>query len=319
MATVDPDQYVFDWTSRRDERIAMLAQLRLVPLAIVHTQGRLNGVIDLLERLVIFARYLPEALDQAFTVDAQVIFLAVRIERRKYVSERTIRRWTDWAKQMGLLEVRYNSKELGGHRWNTYVVNFARVLELIRNPGGRGRTRADTGGHDVRPQGRTRCPTLGADTVSDLTYSQDKEITNHSPAAAPSEGPTPPDDCEREKVVVSALFGMGMSDAARAVRRARTRGLSFEDIDQLTERYRALQKTDSRVTIAWLYRWLTGQSRPEEPRAPVPKRTITPVIDRESYERERAEAERVAAVDEPLAVQLQRRREQLLEKGGAAT
>jgi hypothetical protein len=116
---------------------------------------------------------------------------------------------------------------------------------------------------------------------------------------------------------------MGMSDAARAVRRARTRGLSFEAIDQLTERYRALQKTDSRVTIAWLYRWLTGQSRPEEPRkelsAPVPKRTITPVIDRAAYERARIEAEAIAAVDEPLAVQLQRRREQQLQKGGAAT
>ena len=317
MASLDPTQYVFDWSSRRDERIAMLSQLRLVPLAIVHTQGRLNGVIELLERLVIFARYLPDALDQSFTVDAQVIFLAVRIDRRKYVSERTIRRWTDWAKQMGVLDVRYNSKELGGHRWNTYVVNFARVMELIKNPGGHGRTRADTGGHDVRPQGRTRCPTLGADTMSDLTYSQDKEITNHSPAASSSEAPMLPDDCEREKVVVSALLGMGMSDAARAVRRARSRDLTFEAIDQLTERYRALQKTDSRVTIAWLHRWLTGRSRPEQARPPAPTRKITPSIDRAQFERDRAEAVAIAAVDEPLSVQLQRRREQML--GGASS
>ncbi len=132
------DQYVFDWTSRRDERCAMLNQLRSVPIAA--TRGRINGIIELLERLVLFARYLPDTLDHSFNVDAQVIFLAARIERRRYVSERTIRDWTKWAKELGLVTVQYTSREYGGHGWNVYTVHFARVMELLNQAtGGRKR------------------------------------------------------------------------------------------------------------------------------------------------------------------------------------
>ena len=333
MASVGTDQYVFDWSSRQNDRCSLLLQLRSIPIDL--KAGRLNGVIELLERLTLFARYLPESLSQPYTVEAQVMAIAARIERRRSVSERTVRSWTVWAKELGVLDVQYTSLEYGGHRWNAYTVHFARVLELLRSRStpcvglpsgaviGHGKFRAEAGGSGRKRAEATSDPGAeatsdpGAEATSDLTYCSNKKFTDHSPVPAASTSEAiPPVDCERERVVVSALLKMGMCDAARGVRKALTRGLTFETIDQLTERYRALQQSDNRVTIAWLYRWLMGQSRPEEPRAPAPKRTITPVIDRGSFERARAEAAAIAAVDEPLAVQLQRRREQML--GGAS-
>ncbi len=49
--------------------------------------------------------------------------------------------------------------------------------------------------------------------------------------------------------------------------------------------------------------------------APPPKRTVKPLIDRDEYERAKLDAAAVAAVDEPLAAQLQRRQREAL--GGA--
>ncbi len=151
-------QYVFDFTSRTNERCARLLQLRSVLTGM--TAGRIGGVIELLQRLTVLASYLPESLAEDYSVDACVAGISARIKTRAPVAERTVRRWTESAKELGLLSVRYMSQEYGGHKWNCYNGPFL-------DRAGHGRFRADTGGH-----GRTKCPAFGADKMSGLKGGQ---------------------------------------------------------------------------------------------------------------------------------------------------
>ncbi len=124
---------------------------------------------------------------------------------------------------------------------------------------------------------------------------------------------------DKTEVVVSALVGMSMSEdgSRKAVHRALTRGLTFAEIDELIERYQRLAQTDTRMTVAWLYRWLTGQSRPPEPKRTV-ERPRPATFDRAEFERLRKEAIAAAQADEPLGEQLRRIREAKLSPAEAS-
>ena len=262
--TRNPDQYTLDFTSAANERCAMLVGLQDCRLPVDIAYGRVCGVIDLLQRLVLFAQYLPPELGSDLTIDAQVAYLATRIPSRTSVDPRTIRRWVADAESLGLLSVRINSHLRGGRSWNTYTVHFSRVIELLRA----GRTRADMGGQNVRPIGRTKCPPLRADKMSAPDNALTNANTNDSLPGASSEDHGSHERWEPERVV-SALFEIGMSKggATKAVHAALERGLPPEEITRLIELYRELATSataDARVQPGWLYRWLTGQSTPPE-------------------------------------------------------
>ncbi len=212
------------------------------------TAGRIGGVIELLlQRLTVLASYLPESLAEDYSVDACVAGISARIKTRAPVAERTVRRWTESAKELGLLSVRYMSQEYGGHKWNCYTVHFSTVLAM----GDSGRTRADTGGQNVRPLGRTKCPALRADKMSaPLNVFNVQESTHSLTLNASTSGGEQKLPVDKTEVVVSALVGMSMSEdgSRKAVHRALTRGLTFAEIDELIERYQRLAQTDTRMT-----------------------------------------------------------------------
>ncbi len=140
------EQYLIDFSSRTNDRCAKLSALRELQLGI--SPGRLNGVIELLQRLTVLSRYLPEDLNESYTVEAQVSAIASRIHARHSVSEKTVRNWTFTAVKLGqsdpdanpevfdgCLAVDYRSQKFGGRSWNVYQINFASVLALLAGNG----------------------------------------------------------------------------------------------------------------------------------------------------------------------------------------
>lgn len=86
--------------------------------------GRKRGVVELLVRLLLLARD-PDAAD--VVVEAQVSKVAAGFRDRPSVGERTVRNWRRDAQWLGLVSLDWP----GGSRWNTWVVHFARVAELL--------------------------------------------------------------------------------------------------------------------------------------------------------------------------------------------
>lgn len=166
------NQYSLDFSSRTNERCAIIGRLRGVCLPSM-TMGRLEGVIELLQRLTVYCRDLPQADDEPYSVQCLVADIGTGIKTRRHVSERTVRRWISDSIELGLLEVDYLSHQRGGSRWNVFTVNFAairglisgcQVVKSVAKLGGHGRTRADMmtapgadtvsaprGGQNVRP------------------------------------------------------------------------------------------------------------------------------------------------------------------------
>ncbi len=275
------DQFLLDFTSRANERCAKLLGLRSARLPVDMTRGRVEGVIELLQRLALLCRDLPEALTVPFAVDCQVMAIAARIERRKTVSEKTIRNWTADAKLLGLLDVDYASQQYGGSRWNTYTVHFGRVVELLSvthsaspkpqaqqttNPGGNGRKRPVT------------VSALGAVTTSAPNNVFTSVSDKYSPLTlARSEGEvvvSASDDVLEELQTQCVTLGMSSDGARGAVAKAIGRGLTHAQIGELVELYRKLEKSpdrDPHMTAGWLYRWLSGQSSPPKASGSAPK------------------------------------------------
>ncbi len=124
------EQYVFDFSSRANDRCSKVLGLRSADLGM--SIGRVEGIIELVQRLVLFCRYIPEGISEDVHVRAQVTALAARIERRRSVSERTVRNWVRDARMLGIISVQYTSHQRGGPQWNNYTVHFARVIELVQ-------------------------------------------------------------------------------------------------------------------------------------------------------------------------------------------
>ena len=264
-------QYQIDFSSRTNDRCAMINRLRDTPLMIggvILSHGRVNGVVELLQRLTVLAKYLPEELDESYGMEAQVVAIAARIDRRRSVSERTVRNWTRDAVDLGLIRRDVISQQYGGHQWNRYVVFFDQVLSLAS--AGNGRKRAET---ISGPRAET-ISGLGAENISAPDNVITREITTPPHTDQPSSEPHT--DRDPWEVVVSDLIGVGMSeDGARgAVRAATGRQLTHAAVGELTEQYRELKSRDTHVTAGWLHRWISGRSSP-------PSRTAEPVVSQQ--------------------------------------
>jgi hypothetical protein len=111
----------------------------------------------------------------------------------------------------------------------------------------------------------------------------------------------------RDGQVVVSLIALGMSEdgAEMAIAKAIQRGLTEQQIDELMGLYCKLSASETRMTVGYLWRWLTGKSRPPAPKPPEVK-TKSPVVEREEFIRQRREALALAQSDEPLAAQLRR-------------
>jgi hypothetical protein len=294
------DQFLLDFTSRANERCAKLFGLRSAPLPIEMTRGRVEGVIELLQRLTLLCRDLPEALSEAYSVDCQVMAIAARIERRKTVSEKTVRNWTADAKLLGLLTVEYSSQQYGGSRWNAYTIDFARLHQLLTTrpnvapsvmgnpitvlpfvaPALRDGAITESTSPEPTPtdwagSGRKRAVTVsapGAVTASAPTNVFTNVKSDYSPPLVLVRAQKPKTE---QPVVVSDDFlvliqelralGMSSEGARGAVAKAESRGLTHARIGELVEQYREASARDTRMTAGWLYRWLTGQSSPPKP------------------------------------------------------
>ena len=149
---MDANQYTLDFTSRRNELIALTSGLSRVPLVVggkVLSAGRVYGVIDLVKRLICLSSPAAVIDRDRLTVIAQVPYLGQRMESFRCVNERTIRRWALDARAIGVVEVNVRAHQFGNRNWNEWIVRFDRLREV----GGHGRTWADT------------MPALGADTM----------------------------------------------------------------------------------------------------------------------------------------------------------
>lgn len=124
-------QYVLDFSSARNELLVAIARLRSMRVIVGDehlSRGRISGVVELLQRLVLLSRSPSDAGE--LTVEAQVMAIAARIEGRRTVSEKTVRNWRRDAVGLGLLSVEYVSQQYGGRSWNRYSIDAEAIRGL---------------------------------------------------------------------------------------------------------------------------------------------------------------------------------------------
>lgn len=161
-ALTQANQELLPFSAQVNERLAEIRSLDRV-LGHMHP-ARSRGVIELLERIVLLSQ-------DGETSHARVSVLAARIQTMKSVNERTIRRWAQDAKELGVLCTDERSHRYGGHYPNVWKINRVRLQELLGRTGsanegaGAGRT---WGGH-----GAGGMPAPGADVVPALTEARD--------------------------------------------------------------------------------------------------------------------------------------------------
>ncbi len=130
-ARPSPDQYGLDFTSRRNELIALTSGLSRVPLEVdgkTLSMGRVYGVIDLLKRLLCVA---PDARNDQIVVVAQVPYLGAAMHGFRVVSERTLERWSKDAQALGLIEVDVRAWKFGNRNWNEWTIRIDHLRHLI--------------------------------------------------------------------------------------------------------------------------------------------------------------------------------------------
>jgi hypothetical protein len=90
---------------------------------------------------------------------------------------------------------------------------------------------------------------------------------------------TPPLIQDPWAVVVSGLLKLGMAKALEAVTAAKSRELTVDQVNELTQRWERLRARQPHVTVGWLYRWLMGLSLPpDEPGADVARKPSTSIM-----------------------------------------
>lgn len=241
-----------DFSSPQHEAMALIRMLRSVPLNM--TRGRSEGIAELLERLIILTNDARE-FDGFVYCKAQVPAIGARILARTSRSERTVQRWTNDAKSLGLLEVEYRSQQYGGHNWNVYSINM-RALRTLLDSGRHGATRGDT------------MSGLGGDTMSGLTHRRNHiEETNNKQATA---------------VVVVSLEEVGIVDPEKTYSLARSvLQLTDEQILERIAHWRSLP-TDHPHRHSGpgvLHRWLTRPRSWHSPTTEQPKLQLRKLRD----------------------------------------
>lgn len=286
-------QYVLPFDAAQNELIMQIAMLRDTDTGL--SPGRLEGVVQLLERLTLLGNDLTER-GGLVRVKAQVIAIAARVSRRATVADRTVRNWRADAEALGVLHVDITSHKFGRRNWNTYTIDVAAIrawvsglvtpkptpapsLAATYSPpveAGNGRKWPETVAAPraemvAAPGAEMVAAPLNGKTNSKTPPPLSPTPSADQPSSEPHTDRDPP--CDAWEVVVSELILLGMSlDGARgAVSAAQQRGLTHTDVGQLTERYRELSGRDAHVTVGWLHRWLTGRSRPPARASPVPR------------------------------------------------
>ena len=195
--------------------------------------GRVRGVIEILQRLLLFGR---EIGADAAVVAAQVSAIAARIQNRKSVGERTVRNWTRDAVALGLLHVDYRSAQYGGTSWNVYTILFGKIRDLTNaEPSVAGRNGAATGGNDFRPWGGNDCrpikSLIGREEIKQsieptLSRSDSPSPPQAASVAAPRLPPRPQNTLDSQVTSPTARFVL---ERIRAKLRIRPR--SDQDVD----------------------------------------------------------------------------------------
>jgi hypothetical protein len=126
---MDAQQQTLDFTSRRNDLLALIARIRDLPVdRIGLSPGRANGVVELLQRLVLLSK---EITDDQVQAVAQVAFLGARMMARSIVSEKTVRNWRRDAEALGLLLVDFRAQKYGKREWNVWLVSIDAVRRLV--------------------------------------------------------------------------------------------------------------------------------------------------------------------------------------------
>jgi hypothetical protein len=118
------DQYILPFEEARNTLLSRVRALRYVDTGL--NVGRIEGVCQLLERLIILSNDLTEN-DGLVRVKAQGNAIAGRIDGRRSVCEKTIRNWRRDAVALGVLSVEYTSQLRGGHSWNHYFIDVPQL------------------------------------------------------------------------------------------------------------------------------------------------------------------------------------------------
>ncbi len=190
--------------------------------------------------------------------------------------ERTVRRACTGLVDLQLLVI----KDKRPGKVIRYAINWGEVGSFNNrsNPGhsdgNPGHSDRDPGHSDQNPGHYVRRTLI----TSKEPHSSHSERS--SDAAAPIAAPDP------WAVVVSAFLERGMSPdgAFKAVTTAQSRELTPDDAQRLIAVWERLRAHQPHVTIGWLYRWMTGQSRPpedarEDRSARAPSRSVSLMSD----------------------------------------
>ena len=154
------DQQILDFSSERNLRLAKIASLRLVPFEEL-TEGRIEGVIELLTRLTVLSDFIGDELRVDYTCRVSIMTIAARLPRQRVVQERTVRNWIRDAKALGFISCDVRSHKFGGSQWNLFTVHFDKLIDALLGSMSSPTSGAETGGN-----GRKPFPPLGAEIIS---------------------------------------------------------------------------------------------------------------------------------------------------------
>ncbi|MFO0939849.1 MAG: hypothetical protein U0930_03700 [Pirellulales bacterium] len=121
--------YILPFELEKNDLLGLFRMLRRSDLGL--SPGRTEGVIQLLERLILLGNDLRE-FDGRVRVKAQVIAIAARVDRNT-VSDKTVRNWARDAKDLGILTVDVQSHKYGRKEWNIYEINVWAIRSLINS------------------------------------------------------------------------------------------------------------------------------------------------------------------------------------------
>lgn len=263
-------QYILPFDAAKNDLLAQIRFLRAVDLGL--GPARVEGAIQLLERLALLGNDLTE-LDGVVYVKAQVMAIAARVESRRSVSEKTIRNWRRDCEALGVLTSDRRSQRWGGHDWNTFAIDVARIREIVAQrgaeiPAGSGRKRPES-------ISAPRAVTISAPrpvTVTAPNIEVFKEETNNerqTPVVvvvpfenSPGEIPSSAAELDRlqamtdadEQRLVAAVAAMGVGRAEEAIAKARKRGANASDVEKRLEAWNRLGARER--LPGKLYNWI---------------------------------------------------------------
>ena len=222
--------YILPFEAAKGELLSQICLLRSVETEL--RPARQDRVIELLERLVLLGNDLREINGKVY-VRAMVIAIAARIERRFSVSDRSVRHWTQWAEQIGVIETDVRSQKYGRREWNQYVINVDRIRQLCR-PENR---HAEAGSGRKWPEtvSALRPEVISAprpEVVAAPLNCRDKKHT-HTALATDTRSPlrdTHGKSDTRMGAVVRVFLDLGVVKASTLVAQAIDRGMSPRDL-----------------------------------------------------------------------------------------